>query len=80
MSTVCDSLNSLVRSAGGRKFIMGLMAMFWMKSLNTAILWVGKISEASYVKLEDVLMWIVLGLFAANVVDKKFDLKKDGEG
>jgi hypothetical protein len=69
----------LVRSAGGRKFIMGLMAMFWMKGLNTFILWEGKISEASYVKLEDVLMWIVLGLFAANVVDKKFDLKKDGE-
>ena len=79
MSSVCSSLNNLVRSAGGRKFIMGLMAMFWMKGLNTAILWAGKISEASYVKLEDVLMWIVLGLFAANVVDKKFDLRKDGE-
>jgi len=76
MSTAWDSLDRLVRSAGGRKFIMGLMAMFWMKSLNTALLWTGKVSEASYVQLEDVLMWIVLGLFAANVVDKKFDLNK----
>ena len=79
MSSVCDSINSLVRSAGGRKFIMGLIAMFWMKGLNTAVLWIGKISEESYVKLEDVLLWIVLGLFAANVVDKKFQFRKDEE-
>ena len=80
MSSICKSLDNLVRSAGGRKFIIGLTALFWMKSLNTLILWVGKISESSYVKLEDVLLWIVLGLFAANVVDKKFNLNKNGGG
>lgn len=79
MSGICRSLDNLVRSAGGRKFIIGLTAVFWMKGLNTLILFLGKISEESYVKLEDVLLWIILGLFAANVVDKKFQFKKDGE-
>jgi hypothetical protein len=43
------------------------------------MLWLGKISETSYVELADVVMWVTLGLFTAVVADKKFNFRKNGE-
>lgn len=71
-------ISDFVFSVGGRKFIIGLLAIFWMKGINTYLLWHGKVSENNYVNLEDTLMWLLLGLFAANVAAKFTRSKSEG--
>ena len=73
-----EKLRDLLYSAGGRKFIIGLIAAFWMKGVNTILLWYNKLDQANYVKLEDVVMWLLLGLFTANVASKVIEFKKGG--
>lgn len=63
-------ISDFIFSIGGRKFIIGLIAIFWLKGINTWMLWSGKISENIYANLEDTMMWLLLGLFAANVAAK----------
>ena len=69
-------IRELLWSAGGRKFVIGLIACFWFKGVNSALLWFDKLNQDNYVKLDDVMLWIILGLFTANVIDKKFNLNK----
>jgi hypothetical protein len=63
-------ISDFIFSVGGRKFIIGLLAIFWLKGINTLCLWQSKLGEDNYVKLEDTMMWLLLGLFAANVAAK----------
>lgn len=63
-------ISDFIFSAGGRKFLIGLLMIFWVKGQNTALLWYGKLGEDNYVKLEDTMMWLLIALFAANVAAK----------
>lgn len=65
-----QKLNEFILSVGGRKFIIGLLAIFWIKGLNTFLLWNDKVNQDNYIRLEDTMMWLLLGLFAANVASK----------
>jgi len=69
-------IRELLYSAGGRKFIIGLIACFWLKGVNTALLWFEKLNQSNYVKLEDTIMWLLLGLFTANVASKFIEFRK----
>lgn len=74
-------ISDFIFSVGGRKFIIGLLAIFWVKGLNTALLWYGKVGQDNYVKLEDTMMWLLIALFAANVAAKftRSNIQGNGE-
>jgi len=71
-----QKIRDLIYSAGGRKFILGLIVCFWFKGLDAFLLWQGKLSEEGYVELGDIILWLILGLFTANVATKAFDFRK----
>jgi len=74
-------MGDLVRSAGGRKFIIGLIGAFWFKALDVVLLWYGKVSEDIYKALNWDLVMLLLGLFAANVAVNYINRDKpNGDG
>ena len=77
MSNVCESIDSLVRSVGGRKFIIGLIVLFWVKGVDVVLLWQDKIAEATYIELSRIGMYLIIALFTAQVIDKKITMDID---
>ena len=75
-----EKLRDLLYSAGGRKFVIGLIGAFWFKTIDSALLWFGKVNQDIYKALNWDLMLLLLGLFVANVASKYMDRYKPGGG